>query len=136
MHSRLFARGCPLRAPLRVSPNSLCPLVTSSVYLVPPSSVPISISFFFFFSYNSSLPFMPLALIVLLDYISSFAVKPSRNSTDIPLLVAFIFIRKYLNFTGSSSGNYCLSCLIRASFGFSFLPFAEFVIPGAISTDP
>ena len=79
---------------------------------------------------------MPLALIVLLDYVSSFAVKPSRNSTDIPLLVAFIFIRKYLNFAGSSSGNYCLSCLIRASFGFSFLSFAEFIIPEAISADP
>lgn len=40
---------------------------------------------------------------------SPSTLKSLRNSSGILLLTVFIFIRKYLNFTGSSSGNYCLS---------------------------
>lgn len=40
---------------------------------------------------------------------SPLNLSETRRSTIPLLIVVFIFIRKYLNFTGSSSGNYCLS---------------------------
>lgn len=72
----------------------------------------LSLFSFFIFLVQGKPAFNRLASITIPP---PFSVKSFRNSSIYPLLVVFIFIRKYLNFTASSSGNYCLSCL-RLSF--------------------
>lgn len=71
---------------------------------------------------------------------SPLNLSETRRSTIPLLIVVFIFIRKYLNFTGSSSGNYCLSRPPSElpPVSLSLPPYfpLQFIVPEAIFTDP
>lgn len=92
------------------SPFSLCPRVISFIPLLSSFALP----HFLRRSFSNSLfllyrLFTPPTFFIFSDYFSSRAVEPLRDSTGIPLLMVFIFIWKYLKFTGSFNGNYCFS---------------------------
>ena len=79
-------------------------------------------SVFFQFLVFVLLPiYAPPTFFIFSDYFSSRAVEPLRDSTGIPLLIVFIFIWKYLKFTGSFNGNYCFSGPIWTISNCSFL---------------